>query len=518
MERLHRRHIILSFFYFMLIAYLLINTGVISDDFDAMNRLKEKKFTEILIPKGQFYFIETPLEYFTHYIWYYFFRIDNSVADSIFKVLYILVSFYFIGQFFKIYLNLQTAYLVSFMFIFFPSHDSTVYWFMGNSLTLPFAFYLYAFYLAHKNRLGLAFLLASAGSFISYGSPPLALTLFFLFLLNREVRKGLVLLIPNILYSIYYIFISKIMGIGIDKLDMAKGINFYSIVKHFILQILTFIDAMVGPSMWMKIFYSFSQLSASSLIIGIILTVIFYKKYQDAGMRYDQKLIISFLALVLLSFVMFSLTGYYPQLAFNLGNRATIFGSLLLAYLIVLMPASHKIRTLIFAIIIFTILGISDHWKQWNIHQQAVMTNIRNNPGLKNYQDTKVIYVSGNQYSDFGLISHIEFLSEGYVVHPIFKLIFDWDVSAWPINKRHKYMDGYLIDTKYNRKMQVEDYIYVYDSENDRFFKLKSAEINNYIDSLPPDNRHWIQIVDIKFLRDIVKKLMPRLDYIYRVR
>ncbi|MFC1620967.1 hypothetical protein ACFL2G_01555 [Candidatus Omnitrophota bacterium] len=226
-----------------------------------------------------------------------------------------------------------------------------------------------------------------------------------------------------------------------------------------------------------------------------------------------KKLIISLMVLVFSSFLMFAVTGRYPQLAFNLGNRTTIYGSLLFTYLIVLMPASKKIKTLVFALIIFTILGISGHWKTWNAHQQRIITNIKNNQDLNEYQDNKVIYVSGNQYSKYGPIGHIEFFSEDWVVDPVFKLALNKDIFAGTLNKRHRYMNGFLIDTKYDLKIAIGDYINVYDSEKDILFRLASGDINNYIASLPPDNRHWIQLLDIKLVKDAALKLMPRLKY-----
>jgi len=57
-------------------------------------------------------------------------------------------------------------------------------------------------------------------------------------------------------------------------------------------------------------------------------------------------LVICSLVLILLSFAMFSVTGRYPQLAFNLGNRVTIYSSLLAAYFIVLVPLPKKINYL----------------------------------------------------------------------------------------------------------------------------------------------------------------------------
>jgi hypothetical protein len=213
---------------------------------------------------------------------------------------------------------------------------------------------------------------------------------------------------------------------------------------------------------------------------------------------------------------MFSFTGKYPQLTFNLGNRVTVYGSLLITYLIVLMPLSKSMKTIVFAVMIFTILGISNHWKMWNIQQQEVIANIQNNKLLNEYQDNKVIYVSGNQYSKYGPISHIEFLSESWVTGSVFRLALKKEISVEPINKRHVYENGYMVDTKNNTKAEVNDYINVYDSENDRLFTLNVEEINSYIDSLTPENRHWIQLLSKdNYLRKIVLFLMPRLKYAF---
>ena len=81
---------LLFFLYLILIAYLVINTGIISDDYDAMDRLKERSLKDVLIPDG--YFIETPVEHFTHYVWYYWFRVDNLFILNIVKIFYIIAK------------------------------------------------------------------------------------------------------------------------------------------------------------------------------------------------------------------------------------------------------------------------------------------------------------------------------------------------------------------------------------------------------------------------------------------
>lgn len=495
--------------YFVLILYLLINTPLVSDEFAWIILANSYDFKELLLPKD--WFLIAPVEHYLLFMWYRFFDIYNLFIVNMLKVIYIFLSFYLIAKFFTIFLDRQNAFLASFLFIFFPSHDTTVFCLEGIYSTLTIAFYLYSFYLAHNNKLILSFITAIIASFTSYASVPIALFLFSLFVLNKKLKNGVIIIIPSIIYSLYYIFMSRIMHLMPSQIP--DTISIYNITKQFILQIVTFIDSIFGPSMWVKIYYSFFQLSLSSIIIGIILIIVFYKTYQKNNTIYDRKLIISLIVLMLFSFMLFAITGMYPQLAFNLGNRTTIFGSLLLAYLIVLMPISHKVRTLNFALIIFTILGISDHWKSWNIHQQKVIANIKNNQYLKIYQDSKAIYVSGNQYSKYGEIGHIEFFSENWVVNSVFKLALNKPIAAMSINKRHKYIDGYLVDTKYNSKTKVNDYINIYDSEKNIFFELNHDEINDYIKSLPSDKRHWIQILNIKFIKDLVTMLMPRLKY-----
>ena len=119
-------------------------------------------------------------------------------------------------------------------------------------------------------------------------------TLFFLFILNKKFKKGLVLFIPNIIYSLYFIYITEINSLAASKI--ANKIDIFYIMKGFILQLLTFIDAIIGPSMWLKIYYSFLQLSFPSIIIGLSFIILFYKRYRynQRNQQYDIKLIISF--------------------------------------------------------------------------------------------------------------------------------------------------------------------------------------------------------------------------------
>lgn len=503
---------LLYLFFFLVIVFLVMNTGVFSDDFDAMASAKEAGLRKCLIPLGNLYYIDTPVMYYSHYLSYYFFSLTDQRAVNAFKIAYVFLTFFLIAQFFKLYMDEPSAILTSFLFVFFPSHDSTVYMFMNQYLAISFALYLYAFYLASRDKLPFAFLSALAASFVSYGSTPVAIALCALFCFGREFKKAFVMLAPNVLYAVYFIYLTVVRGVGHPR--TLEALNLPSIGKQYLLQVLTFLDATVGPSMWLKIYYAFFQMTAQSLILGAVVAVVCYAIVARSAVRYDRRLGSALLIVTALSFAIFSLTGRYPQICFNLGNRVTIFGSLFLAYAMIALPIPAKAKAALYALIIFTVVGVSDHWKSWNVHQQKVIAAMKDNNDLRGCRGDRPVYFSGNQYSTYGPVSNIEFLSEGWVPLCIYRSLFGKSIVAYPLNRRFVYADGYMTDTKYGTREEVRGAIQVYDSENNRFFALKADDINAYIGSLPVDDRHWIQMRGFRKVKDLAVGLMPRLQYL----
>lgn len=509
------------FVYVPLIIYLLMNIGLFSDEFTLLLQMQNKSLLEALRLDRDF--IHSPLSQYLFNFFLFFIKNGQLMIITILKIFYPLLSIYLISKFFNLFLTEFNSVLVAFFFVFYPIHDSVTYFFLAQQMLFNFAFYCYAFYLASNNRFVLAFIFSFLGSFVFYGSPPIALSLFVLFLLNKDIKKGLIIYIPNLIFIVYFLTVAKIFKLGAAS-KLPEVFEITAFIKYFILQVLTFIDAMLGPSMWMKAYYSFYQLSFMSWIIGCLIIVLLYLsigKSFCANQTTPQKiisndkhfkLIISFIIMLLASFGMFAITGKYPQMAFNFGNRTTIYGAFIVSYLIAVIP-SAKNKLIIYSLMILVILGISDHWKRWAVYQQKVIEEIRNNKSLGHYYDKKIIYVSGNQYSKYGPMSHIEFLSEDWVADSVFKLALGRNINAKSLNRRHKYKDGYLIDAKYNLRTNLNDYVNIYDSEKGILLKLKAEEVNSYIESLPPDKRHWIQMVNIKFINDFINKLMPRLRY-----
>ncbi|MBN1353764.1 MAG: hypothetical protein JW994_03725, partial [Candidatus Omnitrophica bacterium] len=244
------------FLFFLLIIYLLINTGIVSDDISYTLSAKHRHLAENLIPVRSWF--TTPLENYTHVIWYRFFRLDNLVVNNLVKTAYILLCFYFVSKFFSIYLSGLNVLFAPFLFIFFPSHDSTIYWFLGQHLTFSISLYLFAYYKAYHDRVPLALALAFIASFVSYGVVAVAFPLSLVFFLDKKVKKALALFIPSAIYFVFYIFITKVMSGGVDMIPANP--DFYAIAKQFTLQVFTFVDAVFGPSMWLKVYYAFCQL------------------------------------------------------------------------------------------------------------------------------------------------------------------------------------------------------------------------------------------------------------------
>jgi len=376
------------------------------------------------------------------------------------------------------------------------------------------ALVMYAHYLINKKKFKTGFLFGILASFSSYASPPYFFGLSLLFLLRKQYYKFVLFLLPQIVYIAYYVIMKRIFGLS----DYRTGdiLNVPKILKQYILQVATFIDSVLGPSFWLKIYYSFTQLSILSILIGCISVYLFYRYYEVTRERASTELLLSIILVVFLAFGLYALTGYNPQLAFNIGNRTTIFGSLLISFMIVMFLMNGKRSgTLVFAIFIFCVLGISDHWKVWNNKQQEIIQNIAESRALEQFDKTKVLFVSHNHYSKFGIVSHIEFFSDTVMVNAIFKYATGKGYKVAPINKRFSYENDKVVDKKFGSEFEVGGPIYVYDSNSDTLTRVGAHDIKDYIEGLPEDKRHWIQLLDKNnWIRRLALYLMPRLDYV----
>jgi len=490
-----------------LLGYLLLGTGVFSDDYMLIVLARDES-SSFLYPST---FIATPVLHYTHAIFYNIFKTDYILYDLL-KLFWLTVSFLMVDRFFSLFVNKYSSKLISLFFVLFPISDSTTYWFLAQYLTLTVSFYLFSYYLAYKDKLFLAFIFALLASFVSYGSTPVAFGLFVLFVLKGDGKKSLVVIIPNIIYILYYIYLTKVLVIGTQRLHSDSLLE---IIRNYVLQIGTLIDTFIGPSFWLKIYYGIMEISILSFIIGSGLIYFFYNTYTAKKEKIDKDLFVSLFIMVLSALGMFSLTGLYPQMAFNLGNRVAIYGSILVSFMIVVyLMRNQKSATLMFSILILSFFGTSDHWKLWNKHQLKVIDNISQNQQVKEFDKKRQLFFSYNQYSKLGDLSHIEFITQQSMASTIFKVATGETYKVSTLNRRFINTNEWIIDKKFGSKVKIDDVIDIYDSESNILIKIKKDDIQKYINTLPKDNRHWMQLLDKdNFIMKIVLSLMPRLEY-----
>lgn len=497
------------------ISYLVFGTGMFSDDYALVLMLRGRTPGEMIWPAASS--LATPLTHLTHAWFYYLIQDGPTYYYDCIKIIYLFLSLLMMRQFFSLWLHPQKALIIAGLFIFYPIHDAVTYWFIGQYLLLSFAFCALSFYLLQRGRTVAAFVFGILGSFISYGSPAVAFGLALIFVMRRDWRRTFLFVLPNLIYVAYYLQVTVYLGKGVSRVP--GSLNLVSLWKQFILQIATFIDAAVGPSYWLKMALAFGQITFVSALVAclVIFAIASQREDQDNRNAAPTELVWGAAGVTLAAFGMFAITGLYPQIAFNLGDRVTIFGNLLMVSVIAALPLRRLPLLALVGIYVFAIFGVSDHWKAWQQQQQVVIQNIADNPDLKSLPADSTLYVTGNQYSDYGGISHIEFLSENFMAQTVFAVAMHSapHYRIYAFNRRYRAEGGFLIDRKYDDKRPVGASIAVYNSTTDRVLELPAAEINAFIDQLPVERRSWVQFLDDGPVRRAILYLMPRLAYAF---
>lgn len=490
------------------------SVGYFSDDFSYLQyQAAQDSVWGALTPNNSF--ISLILEQYTHVFSLYFSSLESAWLPQILKTLYVIACLYMCGRFFSLFMPPALGQVASFLFVFFPTHESTVYWYLGQYLMLTISLYFYAYYLTCRQAFSLAVVFAFMASFISYGSPAPAAAMTILAWRKLGRRQALLLLGPNLLYAVYYVITSEVMGLGIQRLNDSAPLVLF---RQFIFQILTFIDATIGPSIWMKLFYGLGELTILSAVLTLVGLGVFWRtcslKASLLAFRGDRDLVYALAVMTLVAFGILAITGRYPNIAFNLGNRTNIFGTAFLTYLLLWAWSRTRFVTVVILLLIFSTTGISNHWKKWSAIQAKAITDIQGT--LEDNPQIETLFVSGMQYSRLGAFAHIELLSEAWVVTSITELLTEGRVTARPLNSNHKLTDdGRLHDIRYDEYHQIPETLYVLDFYVRDLRMIPRRQLNEYLATLPQPQRHWLQTMKNKFIQRWILKLMPRLGYVF---
>ena len=505
--------IILTFFFISFI--LIINTGLHSDDYSALEISKRTSIQDFLsisiYSKGQ-----TLFGIFNHFLFYWayeFFSINHDYIYDYLKITINIISCLLFYCFSSTYLNRTNSLIFTLFFVFSPLHDSTTYWYMTTPYIFTACIILYCHYLIRNDYIKIGFILLLFSSFLSYSSPPYIFGASLIFLIEKKYNKFIIFIIPGIIYVSLYLIYTYYFPQYENRIN--ENINLIFLFKNFILQFFTSLDSLLGPSSLIKYILSIYHNNIISFILGIIFILFLLKIDFTNKINFSKSLFFGLLFILFLSLCMFSLTGLYFQSPFNLGNRSLIYGSLFLSYLMVLICSYSKLRFLIIVFYILSVFGLSQFWKDINKEQKIIIENISNNPFLE-IDNNSTLFVENNLYFELGLISHVEFFTAPWVLESIFKSKNKNLFNLSALKKHIEIYDGYILDVKTQKKIKLGNSIYLYDSSTNKIKKISKKELLLIIDNKEIQIRHWVQLIRVDLLRDIIINLSPRLEiYFY---
>lgn len=503
----------------MLINIFLF-TGLNGDDFSAINELRQHDFQYYLNPdpriKKQMFFAITTW-YF--YWWSYFFVGDNflliyDLIKIIIHILMIILTFVFMSKYF----SKEKAFLGSLVFIFFPTHDSTFFWLMTVAHILGPCFLFFFFYLIEKYKSYSLTIILLPVCFITYANPPFMAAFSLVFLLKKKYKEFIIFSTPCLVYIITYFGFSFLTEGIENRLDKSLSINYF--VKNFSLQALSLIDSFIGPSFFLKIFYSYKEIDIFNLSFITILIFLIYKfpkekKYEKKN-NFKEIFLIAFFS-VFFSICMFSLTGLYHYSPFGLTNRTTIYFSFLVSVILIYILDIKLLRFFFIFVILIPLCGLSSHWKINNKEQNVIIKNISTNKLLQSLDKEKTLIITkGYNFSRLGNFSHIEVFSMPWNASAIFE-IKSGQKNVIALTDEVSIDKNLMLNNKFNIVYDLNKYnVYLYDLNINKLYKINYKYLQNEIANKKKDIRHWVQLEHTpNFIKDLIIYLSPRLTYLF---
>ncbi len=497
--------------------YLFLNTGIHGDDYALIIELQNKvKLFSISSENLGKYIYNIP----SYFIWcfYAFIGFENLFFYDILKYLLNFISFYFFYFFFKEYFSDLRSIVISFIIVMYPIHDSSNYWLMATPLYIFFpSMIFFSFSLIKKNFYFFGVFLLLLASF-NYTSPPYVLGLSVLFLIEKKYSKFVLFLLIGSIYVIFYYLISDLYANLEHRVD--DNLNFYKIFINLIIQLITSIDVNFGISFFIKIFYCITSIDFKGIIIIIFLVHCFYIFFKKKifEINYDNNKInlnifISMALIYFTSLGVFALTSSYPQSAFNLGNRITTYSTFFFVVLFSILIKRNIIFLLLTLVFVFSIVGISNHWKDLNKKNTNIIQLINTNENLSNLDKDDILLVKDNLYSNLGKISHVEFLIIPWVGNKIFSKYDNFTVL--PLSKYLSIDENFIVNNKEGTKHLIKGDIFLYNTSTNQITLIKKKDLNNLFDKEDNIFRHWIQLNHFQLLSKVIVRIFPRLDYLF---
>jgi len=505
---------------FCFISYLLYGTGIHSDDYSEIYSLGELSLYEFYhsTPEDLGIFLFGLPTYYILFWAFPFLGYEHLFLYDLIKIVINFFCFLAIYFFFKDYLSKNAAIICSFLFIFFPLHDATNYWYMCMGYLLSSALLMFGHYLVRANKVLIGFMITLIGAFAFYVSPPFIFGLAIIFLVEKMYKKFLLYITPGLIYCIYYFLIKSYVTGAERRID--SNLSIIQFFKNLVLQVFSLLDASIGPSAFIKIFYFLQSYSLFFFFSISIICFFIYKKCTfnfNVNNIINKPLLIGLSMVVLLSLGMYALTGYYWHTPFNLSNRSLIFVSLVLAYLATLLIFRKKSYFVSgITLIIILNLSISNHWKDWNVNQGEVINNIILNTSLTKIPDGSTLFVGGNLYSKIENFSYIEFFIMPWTTKAIFSRLNISNLTVIPLSPYLDIENSLLIDNKWKKDypLDLNANLYVYDSSNNTVIQIAPNELEAFL-NVENIQRHWVQSFAGTQIQTWIEYLSPNTKYLF---
>ena len=242
----HNQYIVLVVI--LILAYLILGTGLHGDDNTVIHSMQNYGILDFFSfdPSKMGLSIFGLINYYLFWWAYPVFEYEFQLPYDVIKIVAHTISVYFVYKFFIDYFPKDRAILVAFIFVLYPLHETTNYWYM----TTPYVFWpsviLFSHYLIRNNMIIYGVLALLLGSFSFYASPPYIFGLAVIFFLENKFKKAIIFFIPGLLYVVYYFWI-KFNYVGVER-RINADLGTLDFLKQMLIQPLSFLESAIGPS------------------------------------------------------------------------------------------------------------------------------------------------------------------------------------------------------------------------------------------------------------------------------
>jgi len=496
----------------LILFFLFFRTGLHGDDITATSQLAHSSFGSYISMQKAGVLLMMPPAYYLYWWAYAYVGPDMLWVYDLVKWLSCLLSIILIYRFALDYLPNNRALLAAILLVFNPVHETTMYWYMTVTYTLTPALIMLSHYFVRHEKYLKGVVVGIFGSFMYYISPPYGIGLAVIFLFEKSYKKAAIFILPALLYIAYYFTISAIQPSAEHRIS--HGMTIWHLLKNFLLEIPALFDSLIGPSFWLKVYYSIASIELFSLALAGLIIVFMIKNARFEKCKISYSLLGGLVAVCLLSFGMFAISDIMGHRAFNLGNRLSVYGSVLIAFLAAPISSNRILLPILAICFVLPTFGLSDHWKSWNASQIQIINRVQNNQDLKKLTASDTLLVADNMYSKLGPFSHIEFFNMPWNVDAIFKTVVKCK-NILPLNSYVYLKDQRLIDDKSFVNIEVKKDLYLYKSGSDQLIKISPEQLPEILENRPREIRHWVQFFKDTWIETAITSLSPRLSFLF---